>query len=308
MKKILVTGASGFLGKSCLPLLLEAGYTVHAVTSGNAKYAIDNVKNLCWHQVDLLNDELKIKTLMEKVQPTHLLHLAWCRTIPGQYWNNTDNFRWVEASLRLFRLFARAEGQRIVTAGTCAEYDWSNGICSETETPLIPTSVYGTCKHALQILQESFCKQANIRSAWGRLFFLYGPNEYPQRLVASIIRALLRDEIATCSTGQQLRDFLHVNDAASAFLALLESDIASSVNISSGQPVAVKDVAFKIGELLHRCDLIQLDAAMTRADEPPLVTADVRRLQSIGWQPQFDLESGLQDAIEWWRQREGESI
>jgi nucleoside-diphosphate-sugar epimerase len=304
MKRVLVTGASGFLGKPCLPLLVASEYEVHAVTSRpDLDLEIEAAGTVIRHQIDLLNDEAAMDALMAKVQPTHLLHLAWCRTLPGQYWNDADNFRWVQSSLRLFRQFARCGGQRIVAAGTCAEYDWNYGYCSETHTPLRPATVYGTCKHALQLLLKAFAAQTGLGTAWGRLFFLYGPQEYSGRLVASVIGALLRGQPALCSSGEQLRDFLYVEDAAAAFVALLDSEVAGPVNIASGQPVAVKDVVCKIGDLLQRRDLIQLGALPTPVNEPRLIMGDVTRLQAqVGWSARYNLNEGLKKTIGWWEQ------
>jgi nucleoside-diphosphate-sugar epimerase len=302
MKRVLVTGASGFLGKPCVPLLIALGYEVHLVSSRAADVPSDKANdNLIWHQTDLLNEEANIAKLISQIRPTHLLHLAWCRTLPGKYGNDADNLRWVESSITLFREFVQSGGQRIVVAGTCMEYDWSYGFCSETNTPLKPASVYGTCKQSLQLLLHAFALKTGISAAWGRVFFLYGPQEYPERLVASVIRSLLKGEKALCSDGQQLRDFLYIDDAAAAFISLLESDIDGAVNVGSGKPIAVKEVAYKIGDILGRRDLIRLGSLPSRPNEPPMLVADVRRLQSTNWQANIDLENGLERTIEWWK-------
>lgn len=301
MKKVLLTGASGFLGAACIAPLLAAGYEVHAVARRASHQQDGDNARLHWHPVDLLESG-QIAPLMARVQPTYLLHFAWCHTVPGQFWTNIDNFRWVQASLTLLQEFAAHNGQRAVLAGTCAEYDWNYGYCSEPHTPLRPATLYGTCKHSLQLLSHSFAQSAEISVAWGRLFFLYGPQEYSGRLVASVIRSLLQGEAARCSHGEQLRDFLHVQDAATAFVALLESAVSGPVNIGSGQPVALKDVVQKIGDILQRRDLIQLGALPTSPQEPRLLLADNERLRNeVGWSPQYTLERGLETTIDWWK-------
>jgi nucleoside-diphosphate-sugar epimerase len=285
-----------------VPLLNAAGYEVHATTTNDAP-GHETPKGMYWHQVDLLESG-QVAQLVSEVQPTHLLHFAWCRTLPGKFWTDADNFRWVQASLALLQEFAANGGQRAVLAGTCAEYDWNYGYCSEAHTPLRPATLYGTCKHSLQLLLDAFAAQTGVNAAWGRLFFLYGPHEYSNRLVASVIRSLLQGVPARCSSGEQIRDFLHIEDAAAAFVALLESEVSGPVNIASGQPIAVKDVALKIGELLQRRDLIQLGALPAAPGEPPLLVADVRRLHDeVGWAAQYNLESGLSQTINWWQRR-----
>jgi len=282
-----------------MPLLAAAGYEVHAVSAQGSTQS-GHAASVHWHHADLL-DSAQTARLIAEVRPTHLLHLAWCRTLPGKFWTDADNFRWVQASLTLLQEFAANGGQRAVLAGTCAEYDWNYGYCSEAHTPLRPATLYGTCKHSLQLLLDAFAAQAGISAAWGRLFFLYGPHEYSERLVASVIRSLLQGVPARCSSGAQIRDFLYIEDAAAAFVALLESGVSGAVNIASGQPIAVKDVALKIGELLQRRDLIQLGVLPSAPGEPPLLVADVRRLQSeVGWSPHYSLDEGLKQTIRWW--------
>jgi nucleoside-diphosphate-sugar epimerase len=188
MQKILITGATGFIGRHCVRLLLEKGYDVHAVSTHTHSSKESKAQ---WHRADLLESGAVFE-LMERVQPDALLHLAWY-AVPGKYWTSTENFRWVRASLDLFQSFQEQGGRRIVVAGSCAEYDWSgDGVCSETKTPLRPATLYGSCKHALRIMLEAFAKQSNLSVAWGRIFFLYGEHEYPSRLVASVIRSLLQ--------------------------------------------------------------------------------------------------------------------
>ncbi|MDF2440048.1 MAG: hypothetical protein JWN98_1032 [Abditibacteriota bacterium] len=318
MNKVLCTGASGFIGRHCLPLLVRAGYHVHAVRSAasSTSYAIKThaletpESGFCgavqWHTADLLEAHT-IEQLLSQTQPTHLLHLAWAPAIPGQFWDTSNNFRWVQASLSLLQSFAAHGGQRVVAAGTCAEYDWELGSrvgtpFRENGTPLRPASVYGTCKHALQLMMSAWAQQNELSQAWGRVFFAYGPHEYPERLVASVIRALLSGEPAPCSHGEQMRDFLHVADIAAAFVALLDSPAQGPVNIASGRAVAVKEIVCEISSILQRPELIQLGARPTPPNEPEFLVAETSRLNlEIGWTPKYDLHSGLEHTINWWK-------
>lgn len=301
MKRLLITGATGFIGRHCLPLLTTDGYEVHAVaqTSSLADFDANQVN---WHRVDLL-DQFQVQGLVAHVHPTHLLHFAWYTT-PGKYWTSPENVRWVQASLALLQAFAENGGQRVVMSGTCAEYDWKYGYCSEQTTPLVPATLYGICKHSVQMIMRTYAEQRGLSSAWGRIFFLYGPYEHPDRLVASVIQSLLKKETARCSHGNQIRDFLHVHDVAAAFVALLSSHVTGAVNVASGQLVSLKDVIFRIADQLYSRDLVQLGDIPTSLTDPPLLVANTRRLnEEVGWRPTYDLDKGLSQTIEWWRKR-----
>jgi nucleoside-diphosphate-sugar epimerase len=298
LKKVLITGATGFIGSHCLPLLFQKGYEIHAVSSK----AIPNKTHskVHWHRADLLEPTQLLK-LVESAKATHLLHLAWY-VAPGKWMNSIENYRWVQASLSLLKAFSLHGGQRALFAGTCAEYDWRYSYCSEDLTPLSPTTFYGTCKHALQILLSSFSKEKGLSSAWGRIFFLYGPHEHPVRLVSSVIRSLLLGKPARCSHGNQLRDYLYVADVADTIVRILESDVQGPINIASGYPVSLKEIVYRIAEKLDRKDLVHLGALPAPPDEPELVVGNTRRLTSeLGWRPKYDLNLGLEETIDWWK-------
>jgi nucleoside-diphosphate-sugar epimerase len=298
-RRVLVTGAGGFIGRHCLPILISKSFEVHAadvVVPEETRYGLH------WHQVDLL-DTKQCSELLATICPTHLLHFAWYAK-RSEYWNSLENIRWVEASLHLLRVLHMNGGKRVVMAGTCAEYDWRYGYCSEHVTPLVPLSLYGTCKNALQHLLKEFSRVTGLSSAWGRIFFLYGPHENPNRLVSSVILSLLQNKTAPCSHGNQIRDFLHVEDVSAAFVDLLDSDVVGPVNIASGRPVAIKEIVYKVAENINRPELIQLGVVPVPRNEPRLLVGDVTRLsEEVGWTPKYNLDTGLEQTINWWRKQ-----
>lgn len=298
LKRVLVTGATGFIGSHCLEPLLRRGYEVHAVST---KVGVKAESPIIWHQADLLGDA-SYEPLLNAVKPTHLLHLAWY-VVPGKLIASELNFDWVHSSMELLRQFHRLGGRRVVMSGSSYEYDWNYGYCHESRTPVVPNTIYGACKHALGVMMREYCRVNGLSQAWPRVFFLYGPNEHPDRLVSSVIRSVLQGQEARCSHGRQIRDYLHVQDVAEAMVSVLDSGVEGPVNIGSGTAVTLREMILTIGRVLGREDLLKLGAIPSRANDAPLVVADVERLfNEVKWQPRFSMEEGLQHTIAWWRQ------
>jgi nucleoside-diphosphate-sugar epimerase len=221
---------------------------------------------------------------------------------PGKYWQAGENLDCVRMSLSLAQALAEAGCSRFVGAGTCAEYDWDYGFLSESVTPLKPRSLYGICKNATREILQAFCAQAGMAFAWTRFFYLYGPMEAKERLIPYVVLTLLKGEVAKCTSGEQIRDFLHVEDAASAVWAVAKSDLSGPVNIGSGQPIRVRTIVETIAQHLQREENVALGALPTDPQEPPVLLADVRRLaRTVGWKPSLTLKEGVAKTCEWWR-------
>jgi len=293
--RVLVTGASGFIGRHSLRFLVERGFEVHAVARGR----IPDLPGVRAHACDLLDPDVG-RALIERVRPAELLHFAWY-AVPGKFWTAPENTGWLSSSLQLLRSFAAAGGRRVVVAGTCAEYDWSHELLSETTTRLAPTTPYGAAKNSLRAALEQEAPALGLRWAWGRIFWLYGPHEAPGRLVSDVIGSLLAGRRVAVSEGRQRRDFLHVDDVARAFADLIDSDHVGAINIASGEPIAVRDLLHRLGALLDREALIDFGARPTPPNEPPSLAADVALLTQIGFKPRYDLAKGLEQTVDWWR-------
>jgi len=310
-----VTGAGGFIGRWSVPALEGLGYEVHAVLRGSAgRETPPQLQGAEIHFADLLQ-ESSVDALIAALRPTHLLHFAWIAT-PGVYWHSPENFRWLAASEHLLRSFGAHGGSRVTMAGSCAEYDWSRvEVCDERLSPLandgasshaLAISPYAASKIAMQESLAEIGRQARLSTAWGRIFFQFGPHEHPDRLVPSVIRNLLLNREAAVSHGRQVRSFLHVADVGEAFAAVLDGKLEGPVNIGSDESVALADLVERIGRQIGRSELLRVGARPAPPQEPAILLPDVHRLRDEArWRPRFTLNEALSNTIEWWRGKTG---
>ncbi|HEX2086570.1 MAG TPA: NAD(P)-dependent oxidoreductase [Solirubrobacteraceae bacterium] len=292
---VLVTGASGFIGRAVLAALDGGPYEVHAVQRGPLPPGLPAAAA---HRADLL-DAAAAERIVQDVRPTRLLHLAWYAR-PGSFWTAPENRAWVEATLGLLRAFADAGGRRAVVAGTCAEYAAWPGPCAEATTPLEPATPYGAAKHECHERAAAHARAAGYGLAWARLFHPYGPHEPPERLVPAVVRSLLAGRPVDLSHGRQRRDFVYVADAASALVRLLGARLEGPVNVGTGRATSVRELVELVARRLGREGLARFGA---RPDDgaPPLVVADTRRAsRELGWEPAVPLEEGVERSVSWW--------
>jgi UDP-glucuronate decarboxylase len=291
VKRVLVTGASGFLGRACVRSLLARGFEVHGTGRGGPP----PIAGLTWHQADLLGEAGR-ERVIAAVRPSHLVHLAW-EARPGLYRDSADNPAWAAASLDLRARAAAVGTGRILGIGTCFEYGPFSGPCVEAATPCRPATPYGRSKLAAA---EGF---AAAGAAWGRVFFPFGPGEPAAKLIPALIRSLIAGEEFPCSQGEQLRDFIYVEDLADAVVAVLQSGLTGIVNLGSGEGRRLKDIMAYFACRIGGADRIRYGAReVSGADAEPLIVADIGRLQrETGWAPSIGWDEGAERSLAWWR-------
>lgn len=306
MARVLVTGASGFLGRFIPGMLSARGHEVHLAGRNidSAEWPIPLSLRCARHSVDLCADGTA-RTLLAEVRPTHLLHMAWYAE-PGLFWNSAKNLDWVSASAQLFRAFVEEGGQRFVGVGTCAEYDWSHHTLSPDRTPLNPSTSYGSAKARLYQLLSRASHDAGISFAWGRVFFPFGPWEHPARLLPQIIQGILHGNEVDLSEGTQVRDFIYSEDAARIFVDLLDKPFEGPINVASGSGMSIRAFAETVARHLGHAELLRFGRKPAGNDYSPYMVADVSNLRrEVDTSCPIGIEEGLARTIAWWRLQNG---
>jgi dTDP-6-deoxy-L-talose 4-dehydrogenase (NAD+) len=289
--KVLVTGAGGFLGRALVRRAIGAGHEVCALRRPGAPAPdVPAALTICHGTLAAPPWDA-----LARFGAQTCVHAAWI-TEPGVYPESTANDRYRDESASfLAGLFERGLGHTVVL-GTCAEYRPSPAPLDEVRSPLDPRTRYARAKDALRATLTERAAAAGAGLAWARVFQPYGPGEHPERLCSTVVRRLAAGERVTLGRPDAVRDWIHVDDVATALLCLVESRAAMVVNVGTGEGRTVASVALALAALLGRPDLVSPPAVAP--DWVGALVADPARLRGLGWAPRVTLDEGLKRLIE----------
>jgi nucleoside-diphosphate-sugar epimerase len=282
--KVLLTGASGFVGRYVAKELEQQGIEYVSLQR-------NMVREARAIQMDLLGT-LELEALFQQVKPTHLVHVAWYAE-HGKHWDSELNLQWVLATKRLVEAFCFSGGQHVVVTGTCAEYDWSHGYCVEEVTPLKPKSLYGICKDTTRRVIELVVEKHGVSMAWARVFFPYGLGEASQRLIPSLFKVFNKEIIPFGVNANSYRDLLHVEDAARAVVTCAQSQFTGALNICSGIPVRISEVVDAVARINNSDPELILKLIPENPEANNFLVGENKRLRSLGWKQEIILDKGL---------------
>ncbi|MET2984909.1 NAD-dependent epimerase/dehydratase family protein [Aureibaculum conchae] len=296
MKKIIVTGVSGFIGNHCIPFLLERRYEIHAISRTQKE---DDNKNVNWYYIDLF-DTAKVEEVFKQVKATYFLHLAW-KVESGLKLNSNENEKWFHLSKKLTDFFYLYGGERLLVTGSCFEYDHSDGIISEEKTDLKPNNEYGKNKNKLYQHLKKTSEERGISYAWARIFFTFGPGQKPQSLVPYVISSIINNNIIETTDGNQKYDYVYVEDVALALVQVLESDYIGAVNISSGKTLKLKELISSIAKKFDKEDFIKFGVRERPKGSPDMVLGlnDVL-VKETNWKANYTLDQAIEKTIKYY--------
>lgn len=268
---VVLTGSTGFVGSKVLQNLIERGYRVRVLVRDPGRIRVSPTDRPMLEVIQTPDLFAESTTRLEELLTGAdvLIHAAWYAE-PGKYLTSPLNIGCLTGTLNLASAFVKSGGKRFVGLGTCAEYDPSAGLLT-TETPLAPSNVYAACKASAYLVLRSLLEATNTSFAWCRLFYLYGEGEDPRRLVPYIRKQIENGREALLTSGNQVRDFLDVRDAALAIVDVAISREIGAVNVCSGQPVTIRQFAEGLADEYGRRDLLRFGARPENAFDPPYV-------------------------------------
>lgn len=242
MKKILVTGATGFLGNHIIKQLTDAHYPVIATDMD-----LNKAKFFKWYpKIKFIEYDINKATQDDLYcffdKPDILIHLAW-QGLP-----NYNELFHIEQNLYSNYLFLKniiINGlPRLTTAGTCFEYGKQEG-CLAENTVTMPNTPYSLAKDTLRRLIECLLqKYPNCILSWVRLFYVYGPGQSKSSILSLLQEALDKNESHfNMSGGEQLRDYLHIKNMAEYIVKIsIQNKVSGIINCCSGKPISIKSL------------------------------------------------------------------
>jgi len=294
-----MTGATGFIGRHMAAYLAEQGCEVVSLQRSHA--AIAGIS-----QAVTLSDlqPLRVAEALRGRRFDWIVHFAGYGVSPDD--RNPDDmfFANVELPRSLVQLAPNWHVKAVFIAGTGSEYDTESATGPVLEDhPLELTKLYGASKAAGTICAHAMAKALGLPLAIGRIFKTYGPGEPAHRLLPTLLHNLKQGNRVKLSPGLQLRDQLFVHDVVTATEAMLMAvevqQIQVIANVATGKPETVRHFAEIVAEEIGvSTDLLGFGDIAQRPDDTMCFSGNPQRLISLtGWQPRFDLRSGIRESI-----------
>ncbi|PDT82943.1 NAD(P)-dependent oxidoreductase [Sinorhizobium sp. BJ1] len=270
MNRILVTGATGFVGRHVVSNLVARGKDVFALVREGKEDAFEGTlarDRIISTRSAFDESDAWWRDSLQGIDT--VIHLAWY-VVAGKYLTAPENIDCLIGTLRMAKAAADVGVRRFVGTGTCIEYDVSAGTLS-TNTPLKPTTPYAAAKAAIFTALSELLPSRGTEFVWCRLFYLYGEGEDERRFVPYLRKAMSEGTVADLTKGTQVRDYLDVKEAAQQIVDAALGTKQGAVNICSGQPVTVREFAERIADEHGGRHLLNFGARPENLVDPPYI-------------------------------------
>lgn len=298
--RVLVTGGSGFIGCHLCLDLIEAGHEVAVVSRDACSWRLEPIIS----RISVIRGDLstldRCAEAMAEFRPDAVAHLGWQgvgnldRNSPAQVKNIAWTAELIERS--------HAMGAKVFLGlGSQAEFGpRSAAIGPDDKTE--PTTLYGESKLAAGRIASRLAEHVHIRCIWMRVFSIFGPKDHAYWMIPSLIGSLLKGQRPALTLGEQLWDFLYVEDAVRAMRLALETEAARGVYaLGSGAAPSLRSTIEIIRDQIDPNLQLGFGEIAYRPDQVMLLQADISALRrDLGWEPRTDLRRGLADTVAWY--------
>jgi UDP-glucose 4-epimerase len=293
-QKVLITGASGFIGMHLCERLLKEGAEVHAV------YRTQNPpedSRAQWWQADL-SDEGSVRGLFRDIRPDLIFHLASHVKGAPNLEHVLPTFRSnLQSTVNLLTLAAEQGCKRMVITGSLAEPEPQNG-------ELFPSAPYAAAKWASSGYARMFHALYKLPVVIARVFMVYGPAQQDlTKLVPYVILSILRGETPKISSGGRPVDWIYVSDVVDGFMALAERPgiDGGTFEIGSGSLISIREIVQQLAAVVDPKAKVEFGALADRPLEPTRIANIAETLAKLGWKPKVSLQEGLERTVDWYR-------
>jgi UDP-glucose 4-epimerase len=307
MARVLVTGASGFVGSCLVRRLLRDGHEVHVLLQPEHQgWRLQEVRREIVVHAASLEDEAGVLRCMREVRPNWVFHLA----AYGAYSQQADVSKIyrtnVLGTVHLVQAALASEVQVVVNTGSSSEYGFKDHAPSEDEV-VEPNSDYAVSKVSATLFCQFTARKYATRIPTLRLYSVYGPYEEPSRFVATLVAKGLRGELPPLVDGKIARDFVFVDDVCDAYVTVAKAqgeEPAAIYNVGSGRQTTIADAVAVARELFAIADEPRWGAFEKRSWDTSIWVADPRKMQrELGWKATTTLRDGLARTAEWLKSR-----
>lgn len=301
--KVLITGASGFIGSFLLKQLIKEDKHEVAVILRDPLNAwrINSFLEHVYLIKGSLDDPESYRSQLSVFKPDVLIHLAW-DGVESKRRNEAGQWRNVSNMLEFMEIAVSQDAHTFIGLGSQAEYGVVNARIDENEATK-PTTLYGVSKLAACNIGQVMANISNIRFSWLRLFSSYGPMDQQDWLIPYLINSLLKGESPNLTLAEQVWDYIHVADVASAIALMIDKPNVHGVfNLGSGNAVPLKSIIEKTRDLINPLTLLNFGAVPYREDQVMHLEANIDLLtNATGWRPIVDINEGLLETVNWWK-------
>lgn len=316
--RVLITGANGFVGSKLVYELLNRNHEVFAGITSDHNYSAPI-------QTGYLNvlDKETINHIIKNFKPQGIIHLA-AQSMVSKSWNDPRGT--VEANvigtINLFESIKQYSPKaKILTIGSSEEYGLSGkqGVSLTEEAPCFPQNPYAVSKYSAGQIALQLAIKESLNLLHIRPFNHFGPGQNRGFVISDFIEQIVKIEnrriepIINVGDLSAQRDFIYIEDVIRAYIMLLEENVDCGIfNVCSGIPRRIEDILLYLLNNSKVSITVNVDESKIRISNVPLFIGSSQKIQqSIGWYPKKDFYEGLNDTLEWWREktyREGEYL